>query len=233
MEIPQQHEQPKKTKSDIEHTLIKAGLSAIPIVGGSAAELFGSLIVPPLEKRRDEWIKSIAEGLINLQEKVKEFQIEKLKDDPIFVTTVLQATQVALRSHQKEKLEALRNAILNTAIGNAPNDDLQLMFLNFIDSFVPWHLRILTFFQNPRTYGEKKGINYPDYYAGGAETVLIKTFPELASQRSFYDQIAKDLDVRGLMDGGGLQATLTASGMFQKRTTKLGDEFLSFINRAQ
>jgi hypothetical protein len=55
---------------DVAHTIVKAGLSAIPVIGGPAADLFSALIIPPLTKRRDEWIQSIVAGLQNLEEKV-------------------------------------------------------------------------------------------------------------------------------------------------------------------
>ena len=51
------------------------------------------------------------------------------------MSVVLQATQAALRTHQAEKLEALRNAVLNVAAGKGPSDDMQMVFLSFIDSF--------------------------------------------------------------------------------------------------
>jgi hypothetical protein len=45
---------PKASMGDIAHTSTKAGLSAIPLVGGPAAEIFAAIITPPLTKRRDE-----------------------------------------------------------------------------------------------------------------------------------------------------------------------------------
>ena len=48
--------------------------------------------------------------------------LDSLKRNEKFIDTVLQATQIALRSHQEEKRTALRNAVMNTAIGAAPND---------------------------------------------------------------------------------------------------------------
>jgi len=41
---------PKQSKGDVVHTLAKAGLSAIPVMGGPAAELFQCVIQPPLAK---------------------------------------------------------------------------------------------------------------------------------------------------------------------------------------
>jgi hypothetical protein len=56
----------------------------------------------------------------------------------------MHATQAAIRNHQKEKLEALRNAVLNSAEKNALDEDIKLMFVSLIDTFTPWHLRILS-----------------------------------------------------------------------------------------
>lgn len=53
---------PEETSLDNVYRNVKILLSAIPGIGGSAAELFSSIIVPPISKRRDEWIESIAEG---------------------------------------------------------------------------------------------------------------------------------------------------------------------------
>lgn len=61
----------------------------------------------------------------------------------------MHATQIALRSHQTEKLNALRNAIVNVAKGSAPDEVLQNVFLNFVDSFTEMHLKILKVFQSP------------------------------------------------------------------------------------
>jgi hypothetical protein len=51
---------PRATGADAVHTLAKAGLSAIPMVGGPAAELFQFLVQPPLEKRRIKWMEQVA-----------------------------------------------------------------------------------------------------------------------------------------------------------------------------
>jgi hypothetical protein len=110
------------------HTLAKAGLSAIPIVGGPAAELFTYLVVPPLTKRRDEWLRLIADGLMALEEKVENFSIESLSQNEDFVTMLLEASYLAVRSHQKEKIESLRNAVLNAAL-EPPEEHAQAILL--------------------------------------------------------------------------------------------------------
>lgn len=134
---------PKPDADDVAHAFNKAGLSAIPGVGGPASELFSLVVTPSLEKRRDEWIESIGKALKALEEKVEGFKIENLKNNEAFVSVLMQASQTAIRNHQQEKMEALRNAVLNATLPNAPEEDLQLMFLTIVDSLTPSHLKLL------------------------------------------------------------------------------------------
>ena len=179
-------EKPKTGPGDIAHIVVKAGLSAIPIVGGPAAELFSTVIVPPLSRRRDEWVESIAEGLKVLEEKVGGFKVESLSRNEMFITTVMHASQSAIRNHQKEKMEALRNAVLNAALPNAPDDDLQLMFLDFVDTFTTWHLRILRFYNDPERWGGEKGYAYSVLSLKSSPCFLEEIFPDLKGRHSFY-----------------------------------------------
>lgn len=219
---------PESGTGDTGHLIVRAGLSAIPIVGGPAAELFSAIVTPPLAKRRDAWIQSIAEGLKELEQKSAGFNIESLSTNEVFITAVMHATQAAIRDHRSEKRDALRNAVLNVAKGNAPSEDLQLMFLEFIDTATSWHIRLLSFFQNPQEYERAHGAT-----TGGSSIAqaIHQTFPELAGQRAFYGQIVKDLFARGFMntDDGALQTMMTPTGAVSKRTTDMGDAFLKFI----
>lgn len=196
---------------DVAHALVKGGLSGIPIAGGLAAELFDLVLAPPLSKRRDAWMESIARRLESVEAKV-----DSMRDDPAFVTTLLQATQIALRSHQEEKLEALRNAVVNSAMGAGPEDDLRAIFLNLIDAFTPTHLRILKFFQNR---GSLDSSTFQRLRDMRAVTDLIVT--ELARNSLIEDP--RPYAARGRDSGDSL---LTVSWT----PTKLGDQFVEFIS---
>jgi len=223
---------PKSTKADVGHKIVKAGLSAIPIVGGPAAELFASLVLPPLERRRQEWMEEIGEELGKLQEERK-IDFEVLRNDEEFVDTILQATQVALRNHQQEKRDALRNAVLNTAVGNTPGESLRQMFLSNVDDFTEWHLRILVLFHNPSAWFKSQNREPPNLYAGGLSSVLENAFPAMRNARPIYDQIWADLHSRGLVNTGDLHVTMTGAGLLQRRTSDLGARFVAFIREQQ
>jgi len=224
-----EQEMPRKNVGDVAHALVKAGISAIPIAGAPAAEIFALIVTPPYERRRNEWIQSVGNGLKELAGKIEGFKIEELSQNETFITTVTHASQAAIRNHQKEKLDALRNAVLNAALPNPPQEDLQLMFLSFIDSFTPWHLAILKFFDNPKEWGQRHGITYQSYGMGSPGTILEKSFTELSGRRDLYDLFVKDLFSRGLMSTDSLHTSMSESGMFASRTTDMCKQFLKFI----
>jgi hypothetical protein len=220
---------PKAKAGDVAHTLTKAGLSAIPVVGGPAAELFSAIIVPPLAKRRDEWIESVVEGLKALEERVNGFEIEALSQNETFITTVMHASQAAIRNHQKEKREALRNAVLNSASSNDLEEDLQLMFLNFADTLTPLHLRILKFLNDPHEWCQRNEIACPDLTMGSISSILELALPELEGRRELYDQVVKDLFSRGLIGTDSLHSIMSSAGIFAPRTTDMGKRFIDFV----
>jgi len=146
---------PKKLNiKDLGYVSLKSAFSLIPYnLGGPIAEIFSVVITPSLQKRKDEWLETLANNFNRLQEEVEGFSVEKLKDDPLFLTVVMQATTVAMRNHQKEKLDALRNMILNSALEIDLDESLQMYFLGLVDSLTVLHIRILQLFSNPATFG--------------------------------------------------------------------------------
>ena len=107
---------------------------------------------------------------------------------------------------------------------------MRSMFITFVDTLTPWHLRILAFFQSPAEWGARNQLSYPNWSMGGAATVLEHTFPALNGRRDLYDQIVKDLFARGLMTTDSLHTTVTRQSMFASRTTPMGGRFLEFIS---
>ncbi len=207
---------PKSAAGDVAHAVVKGVLSTVvPLAGGTAAELFELVLAPPLSKRRDEWMESVAKRLEGV-----EANVNSMRNDPAFVTTALQATQIALRTHQEEKLEALRNAVVNSAIGTAPQDDLRAIFLNLVDAFTPTHLRILKYLQN----------------RGSLDSSAIQ---RLRDARAVTDVMVNELARDGLLeDHRPYAARGRDSGesllISDWTLSKLGSQFIEFISsRAQ
>lgn len=210
---------PEGTKADTAHAVARAGLSAIPFAGGVAVELFSSVVQPPLEKRRAAWMNSVGEKLKELER--AGLSLEELQENEAFISTVMHASHLALKTHREEKLTMLRNVIANAALGQLPEEAIENMFLGFIDSLSDLHIRILRVFQAPQAPANMS--------MGSLSHVLELNLPELKNRRELYDQLWKDLYSRGLVNTDGLHVTMSGTGLSQKRTTGLGDDFLRFI----
>lgn len=229
MDEDEKYKVPEGTKGDVVEALTKGAVSAVPFAGGFLAELLQIVIVPPLEKRKADWMNGVAQGLKELEQKVAGFDIENLKENERFISTVISTSQTAIKNHQKEKLEALRNAVLNVAVGSGLMEDQEAVFLDLVDRYTPWHLRILRLFQSPLSLAAEKGIQ-PDSFYMGSRTQLLETYyPELKGQNQFYAAMVADLVSDGMLAVRDLGGMVTAQGMFQKVTTERGDRFLSFI----
>ncbi|MCB0324023.1 MAG: hypothetical protein KDD69_10630 [Bdellovibrionales bacterium] len=132
--------------ADHGHAVIRSLLSAIPMGGGAAVEFFNVLVTPPIERRRREWMERVAKMIHGLNEKVELFDASRLGHNERFVSTLLSATSLAAKTHKHEKLEALQNAVGNAACGVQPDEELDEIFLNYIERFTPLHLRLLKIF---------------------------------------------------------------------------------------
>lgn len=129
-----------------------------------------------------------------------------------------------------KKLEALRNAVLNPAFSPLVEEDLQHIFLNFVDKLTPWHIRVLKFLDNPEEWLRQSAIPIPEKALGTPSSVLFTAFPELGSNKDLAEQLIRDLSERGLSaDWDNLNKILTRRGMLSPRTTSLGKQFLEFI----
>ncbi|MBN2181301.1 MAG: hypothetical protein JW715_05255 [Sedimentisphaerales bacterium] len=212
---------PKKSAGDYAHTIAKAGLSSVPVFGGPAVELFQNVIQPPLGKRLNEWMRQVGEKLQFLEKQGQ--KLEDLQNNEVFISAVMHASQLALRTHKKEKLDALRNAVINIAKGQAPEEAIQHIYLDFVDSLTELHLRILKVIQSPSA---------PKGEIGSLSGVIEYNIPELGDKRELLNLLWKDLLSRDLVGGDSLDAVMIGNRWREKHTTKFGDEFLNFISES-
>jgi hypothetical protein len=91
------------------------------------------------------WREEVGFGLRRLEEN-QSIDLAGLQSNELFITVLIQASQVVVRNHQLEKITALRNAVYNSALGIDIKDDLQLLFIRYIDELTPSHFVLLKFF---------------------------------------------------------------------------------------
>ena len=214
---------PKRTKEDTDHAVARAFFGAIPVVGPAAVEALNAFVAPPLARRREAWMTDVVERLQTLEE--EGIDVAALRDNDEFISILMHASQFALRTHQAEKLAALRNAVINVARGHAPEATLEQIFLNHVNDLTALHLKILKFFEAPTI---PTGVTQ-----GKLGPIIEATILGLRGQRALCDQIGRDLYSRGLIAIDEFQTQRTRSELSRKRTTNLGDGFLRFIEESK
>ena len=218
----------KTIAKDVAHSIVKGGLGTIPIIGSLATEIFGLIVTPPLEKRRAEWMNEVAEKLKELEEN-KTINFEELQKNDQFIDVVLQATTLALKTSEKEKIKAFQNAVLNTASGQSPDQTKSQIFLNQLDGFTTWHIRILVFIDSPRLWFQQANRNPPNFMAGSISSLIKDAYPELKNQDDLLNLIWNDLSNAGFHNTSGVKTTMSGDGALSERTTSLGKQFIQYI----
>jgi hypothetical protein len=222
---------PSATSRDRALQLAKRGakgvLGALPVVGPATAEVIDYFFRLPLEERRNQWFAEVGSVLEKLRTKQPEIGIDALSQDPEFITTLHRATDVAIRTHQQEKIAALRAAVLSSALPSAPGMDLRSFFLHLVEELSPTHLRILALYNDPRAWFSAHGGTAPTgLYAGSKLEVLKAAYPDLV-QADTWRVFADQLEARELM--GGITAMMSGASIMQPATTPLGKRFVEFI----
>ncbi|NEP79064.1 MAG: hypothetical protein F6K39_13360 [Okeania sp. SIO3B3] len=165
---------------DKNYNAKKALISAIPAIGSLAVTFYENYIKEPSSQRLHDFLVELVQKFSTLQEKIEAVSF----DNPTFHTTFLKAIRIAECEHQQEKLEALRNAVLNSAIPNSLKDDIQAIFLKWIDEFTVSHIRLL------------KMLDYIDNYN---YEQFLANLPDLEENHSFYNQVLLELRGKGLI----------------------------------
>jgi hypothetical protein len=220
-----------KEANDVARDVARAVVSAIPMAGGPLQVVFESVFASPLEKRKEAWLQQLSGVVEELQSRVADLTPEKLAANDAFITVALQASQIAIRNHQRAKLEALRNAVLNAGLQSQLPEDEQIIFVRLVDHLTPSHLRVLALLDDPVRWMQQHGVSNLSWGLGAPSTLLEHCLPELRGQSETYDQIARDLQTDGLLQQGQfLHLNMTGSGMISSKTTERGKRFIRFIS---
>ncbi len=110
---------------DFFDTSLKASISFIPGI----SQFVNDYIKSSSTKRLDKFLAVVFQEIENLQENTNQHTD---LDNPSFQTTLMYALQIASRNHQEEKINALKNAVFNSALIDSIGSDRQSIFLNYI-----------------------------------------------------------------------------------------------------
>ena len=128
-------------------SVIKAGLASTPFAGG-VASLLSDYIPSARFRRLEEFAAKMAEDLTRLQNRVSPDRLHT--DDFAFVFE--QCFKGAAEHHQKEKINAFRAMLVNSAVSTDLSAEEEEYFLGLVGRLSVLHLRMLRFMAQPRAY---------------------------------------------------------------------------------
>ena len=217
------------SRTDYAYSMIRGIVASIPFAGSLLSEVGSTAIPSPAQRRLNRWMRSISERLATLESTVSGFSVDGLGNNPAFAVALGQAVQMASQEADNAKLEALRNAVLNSALPGSVEVSRQQMFIGMVGSLTPLHLQILSYLGNPREAFTAAGIEPQNYSSGSLYNQLVVLRPDLESEREIVNAIVSDLYGRRLIPMDSIQGGITGAGLLSSPITELGRAFLSFI----
>lgn len=191
---------PESTWKDNVYAALQVGAEAagtslgVPLVGGA---LFGAVFTPPFQKRVTRSIELIIEAIDELR--IRGVDVEALSRNEQFIDSMLKIYQVANFNSAQEKREALRNAVLNCGLPDAPDATRQHLFVSLIDNLSPAHLRLLAKLGSLPSFYKESGKQMPTRDFQSVWEVLLLMDSSLKSEEWLYDQVCRDLNRHGLL----------------------------------
>lgn len=219
---------PSKTTGDFIHAAINASAGAVPIAGSFLSEIFLNVIVPPYEKRKEEWMKDVANRIEEIDMKVNSFKPENLKDNDNFLDAMISATKAAIATSSIDKRAQLLNALQNVALTKNNDKITNMIFLNFIDKFTDAHMCICRIMEIPNDFRLPRGqFDTKETY----RELINKKLPEI--DNDIINIIVKELHDSGLItiDASRLDSHPPFMEEGTPQLSELGKQFLQFITK--
>ena len=199
---------------DVVEGVAKSVISTVPFVN-NFTQIVETVKGNVLQRRYEKWQELVEQRLSELSQE----NLSKLGNSECFATTLIKTTEFASKTNSK-KMEYLANAVKYFA-ENEIDEDTLIIMLNCIDRYTLSHTLVLKYLENPALFSDGK-----DYMCGGVFTYFDNHYPDFNSQLRTI--ILQDLYRDGLVAIDS-DATMSRSGMEAKRTTNLGDLFITIF----
>ena len=211
---------PNKEPADRAYDAARLVLSVFP--NGLAGELLSQILAPPVMRRKDEWLVSIASAVDEIMRWKEGFNFETLQENEQFISALIVATRIATSTHHSEKRRYLRNILVKVGTFCDLDEDLQFIYLRLVDDLSPTHIKILDFFWrgNARIAAANGGVLPPSNLH---QEFVYRILPELKG-KAHVEHVIQDLRSQGLCTAQGITDAMGSQVM-----TNYGLGFLRFI----
>jgi len=223
---------PEENGSDTQYKL-KKGIASF--LGPIGTTFFDITVAQPLHQRLQRWRMKVEKKLVELSKNFEEFRSKQLAKNELFLSAYTVASRIAVQTHQKEKLEALDNALLNTVLMKDLEENYKLLYFSYIESITPLHIAILKFYKKIRHAEIFPNSDYNKHFEiFHAEMSSIK----LKLDSNLFTQVCKDLELKNLIYKGSKKESNKKTNRIARvndpwdwmHITDNGKRFLQFIN---
>ena len=174
--MKKENKKTNKAISEIIEIGSKTLLSAIPLGGALITSVWDSVKSNSAQKRLENWQNLIEERLPTV-----ECTLEEIGQNENFTTAILNATEIAVKTAEKEKHICLANAVFN-ALSCDIVESVMMMFMNIINSYTAMHIKTLIFLNEPERF---LTTNFA-FITCTPKTLLYDAYPEFAEHDTYY-----------------------------------------------
>ena len=209
-----------KNEKDLIRNSLIAMTAAIPYAGGTISFLLDKYVPSEAEKRRNEFILTLANDLEELKGRIGILNLDTQEFHSIFIKLL----KASMEEYRNEKLDAFRNLSLHIVLKPQEFNKIDF-YTRLVISLVPDEIMILHVFYLLDVKGE------------------LQSFDNSKEKRDIYDIISKvyginkkDAYIKALIIDCMRYRLILASQQTEKKTGReglflsdLGKEFLSYI----
>lgn len=212
-------------KQDHITNVIKAGLSAIPVIGGPLSSLIGDYIP---KKKEERLLNFVRELTTKLEEYAQSINAEYVKTDE-FAYLFEECMKGVLSNYQEQKVVCFKGIIVNSLRHDLKKEQKEY-YLHLVNSLTDLHLRILAITNDPDSYFDAYELDKNSVQGAAIGGVFKAGLPgiDLEMIKSAYGDIYQ----MGLFNTDkNIFGTMTASRGFdivKGRLTSLGRSFIEF-----
>ncbi|MGD9752150.1 MAG: hypothetical protein AB7W59_14255 [Acidimicrobiia bacterium] len=216
---------PSADVSDRTRSIVKVAISAAPVIGGPAAELFELVVPSSLERRRQAWFERVADRLRALED--RKVDLSGLADDEGFITVLIEASKAALGTHLEEKLDLLANCVESAALPSDRDDFLAMRLLAYVEELSPEHFVVLTYLASPGNWYDRRGLDRPTGVMGPRRNHLDRAGTGVEGEELTI--VLEDLQRLGLANSSGLSGMVSESAQMDPLITERGRLLLDWV----
>lgn len=206
-------------EKDIIRNSLIALVAAIPYAGGTLSFLLDKYIPSEAERKRNDFIQSLANDIEELKIKVNDINFET----PEFYSIFTKLLRTSMEEYRDEKINAFRNLVLNVLL--EPHNFNKIdFFTQLVISLVPDEIMILHIFYLLDVKGELK--EYDNSSEGRNVYNIIKRIFDIDDEL-YIQALLTDCQRYRLIAANS--DTLQKTGRTGLFLSDLGKEFLSYI----